>query len=214
MAIILVHSLMASSCLLKSSGRTPVCTSNASKLAVLGQPRQTARPFLCIFSSLLHSPICQTDAAYSTCGITILLYNLIIFAGVIFSVFPTTVNPSWHDWKIVDWDVKPQHNQPTTVKAPRTLDAFLSTVSIWDWKVNLLSTITPRSLTSSEYFSTLLCSSTLGTTWFVSLVNRTYSVLLSISFSTWRNFGGPLSCTVLAPVDYFHFSRLCHHQQT
>ena len=19
--------------------------------------------------------------------------------------------PSWHDWKIVDWDVKPQHNQ-------------------------------------------------------------------------------------------------------
>ena len=22
--------------------------------------------------------------------------------------------PSWHDWKIVDWDVKPQHNQPTT----------------------------------------------------------------------------------------------------
>ena len=22
--------------------------------------------------------------------------------------------PSRHDWKIVDWDVKPQHNQPTT----------------------------------------------------------------------------------------------------
>ena len=22
---------------------------------------------------------------------------------------------SRHDWKIVDWDVKPQHNQPTTV---------------------------------------------------------------------------------------------------
>ena len=21
--------------------------------------------------------------------------------------------PSRHDWKIVDWDVKPQHNQPT-----------------------------------------------------------------------------------------------------
>ena len=21
--------------------------------------------------------------------------------------------PSQHDWKIVDWDVKPQHNQPT-----------------------------------------------------------------------------------------------------
>ena len=24
--------------------------------------------------------------------------------------------PSRHDWKIVDWDVKPQHNQPTNVE--------------------------------------------------------------------------------------------------
>ena len=24
--------------------------------------------------------------------------------------------PSRHDWKIVDWDVKPQHNQPTISK--------------------------------------------------------------------------------------------------
>ena len=23
--------------------------------------------------------------------------------------------PSRHDWKIADWDVKPQHNQPTTM---------------------------------------------------------------------------------------------------
>ena len=23
--------------------------------------------------------------------------------------------PSRHDWKIVDWDVKPQHNQPTKI---------------------------------------------------------------------------------------------------
>ena len=23
--------------------------------------------------------------------------------------------PSRHDWKIVDWDVKPQHNQPTNI---------------------------------------------------------------------------------------------------
>ena len=23
--------------------------------------------------------------------------------------------PSRHDWKIVDWDVKPQHNQPTFI---------------------------------------------------------------------------------------------------
>ena len=26
--------------------------------------------------------------------------------------------PSRHDWKIVDWDVKPQHNQPT-LKSPQ-----------------------------------------------------------------------------------------------
>ena len=24
--------------------------------------------------------------------------------------------PSRHDWKIVDWDVKPQHNQPTNMR--------------------------------------------------------------------------------------------------
>ena len=27
------------------------------------------------------------------------------------------VAPSRHDWKIVDWDVKPQHNQPTNSSA-------------------------------------------------------------------------------------------------
>ena len=26
--------------------------------------------------------------------------------------------PSRHDWKIVDWDVKPQHNQPTAHAQP------------------------------------------------------------------------------------------------
>ena len=26
--------------------------------------------------------------------------------------------PSRHDWKIVDWDVKPQHNQPTNTAMP------------------------------------------------------------------------------------------------
>ena len=26
--------------------------------------------------------------------------------------------PSRYDWKIVDWDVKPQHNQPTIVSGP------------------------------------------------------------------------------------------------
>ena len=32
--------------------------------------------------------------------------------------------PSRHDWKIVDWDVKPQHNQPTNC-APLVADLFL-----------------------------------------------------------------------------------------
>ena len=29
------------------------------------------------------------------------------------------MNPSRHDWKIVDWDVKPQHNQPSFLHADR-----------------------------------------------------------------------------------------------
>ena len=36
--------------------------------------------------------------------------------------------PSRHDWKIVDWDVKPQHNQPTFfsgTKRPMTLKLFI-----------------------------------------------------------------------------------------
>ena len=32
--------------------------------------------------------------------------------------------PSRHDWKIVDWDVKPQHNQPT-------YPAFVQTFCVW-----------------------------------------------------------------------------------
>ena len=31
--------------------------------------------------------------------------------------------PSRHDWKIVDWDVKPQHNQPTKrIQIPDSVD--------------------------------------------------------------------------------------------
>ena len=30
--------------------------------------------------------------------------------------------PSRHDWKIVDWDVKPQHNQPTLFDLYQSLD--------------------------------------------------------------------------------------------
>ena len=48
--------------------------------------------------------------------------------------------PSRHDWKIVDWDVKPQHNQPTdqpeharsliSAFVVRCLDSMLFLVSI------------------------------------------------------------------------------------
>ena len=34
--------------------------------------------------------------------------------------------PSRHDWKIVDWDVKPQHNQPTNPVLPLTGFIFLN----------------------------------------------------------------------------------------
>ena len=29
--------------------------------------------------------------------------------------------PSRYDWKIVDWDVKPQHNQPTNIYNMQTM---------------------------------------------------------------------------------------------
>ena len=32
--------------------------------------------------------------------------------------------PSRHDWKIVDWDVKPQHNQPTITANEMSTVAF------------------------------------------------------------------------------------------
>ena len=35
--------------------------------------------------------------------------------------------PSWHDWNIVDWDVKPQHNQPTTMAWSVTVKPHPST---------------------------------------------------------------------------------------
>ena len=40
--------------------------------------------------------------------------------------------PSRYDWKIVDWDVKPQHNQPTNfdsfyVERNKTRDQHLET---------------------------------------------------------------------------------------
>ena len=38
--------------------------------------------------------------------------------------------PSRHDWKIVDWDVKPQHNQPIIID----LNAFSQHYVIVTWK--------------------------------------------------------------------------------
>ena len=40
--------------------------------------------------------------------------------------------PSRHDWKIVDWDVKPQHNQPTA-KCSTTFDECWTTHGIDNW---------------------------------------------------------------------------------
>ena len=45
--------------------------------------------------------------------------------------------PSRHDWKIVDWDVKPQHNQPTNLLIQlHVTDANYSLKSmliLYDW---------------------------------------------------------------------------------
>ena len=38
--------------------------------------------------------------------------------------------PSRHDWKIVDWDVKPQHNQPSII-------VISSQISFQSWRVDL-----------------------------------------------------------------------------
>ena len=37
--------------------------------------------------------------------------------------------PSRHDWKIVDWDVKPQHNQPTKLLYSRNFETLASLCS-------------------------------------------------------------------------------------
>ena len=48
------------------------------------------------------------------------------------------VAPSRHDWKIVDWDVKPQHKQKITKILPMNINmttGFLVTVLTWQFKV-------------------------------------------------------------------------------
>ena len=42
--------------------------------------------------------------------------------------------PSRHDWKIVDWDVKPQHNQPT------------SSILIWNRDIYIYTEINTQGL--------------------------------------------------------------------
>ena len=45
--------------------------------------------------------------------------------------------PSRYDWKIVDWDVKPQHNQPTIFLWQRVVILRLFWWHLWgfsDWK--------------------------------------------------------------------------------
>ena len=37
--------------------------------------------------------------------------------------------PSRHDWEIVDWDVKPQHNQPKSIKPIKTLNGYLNSTN-------------------------------------------------------------------------------------
>ena len=44
------------------------------------------------------------------------------------------VAPSRHDWKIVDWDVKPQHNQPTHQRSELS-NTILCIFSGWDQRI-------------------------------------------------------------------------------
>ena len=75
-AQIFPNSLTASSSLLRSGGTTPASTAKTSKPAVTGTSRHIARPLLCTLSRTSHWPVCHTGAAYSSCGITMFLYNL------------------------------------------------------------------------------------------------------------------------------------------
>ena len=46
--------------------------------------------------------------------------------------------PSRYDWKIVDWDVKPQHNQPTNTVCPDLSVRKLRKITVisWDGSIN------------------------------------------------------------------------------
>ena len=55
----------------------------------------------------------QKDRYKIVRGVALTKYPLSIHWGRKKTKFTQWKNPSRHDWKIVDWDVKPQHNQPT-----------------------------------------------------------------------------------------------------
>ena len=46
--------------------------------------------------------------------------------------------PGSDDWKIVDWDVKPQHNQPTNLDT--ALGLFWRWWQVWVWHISYLKT--------------------------------------------------------------------------
>ena len=53
--------------------------------------------------------------------------------------------PSRHDWKIVDWDVKPQHNQPTNC----SLESLLTYMKVKDINMNKIGV--PKKWLSDSY---------------------------------------------------------------
>ena len=66
--------------------------------------------------------------------------------------------PSRYDWKIVDWDVKPQHNQPTKIWLPGTIPfpLFFHGRHILSWRLgheNISTAILPLPLIQEEQLS-------------------------------------------------------------
>ena len=46
--------------------------------------------------------------------------------------------PSRYDWKIVDWDVKPQHNQPTNLEICLLYLCYLVYLRYWSSYINIV----------------------------------------------------------------------------
>ena len=81
--------------------------------------------------------------------------------SVIFSILlhdvPQHKTPSWHDWKIVDWDVKPQHKQTNKTtcqkKSPKTLFLFSFQFLFLIYLLNNVSTRDISSFTSASIYT-------------------------------------------------------------